>query len=212
MAKRREIDYEKSVGGSVLRRLMAYMKPYWHWMTVAFILVLCITGFELYRPILVGNVIDEFIGSGNFKGVKKIALIYLLVLLGSFVCNFLQTWILQLMGQNIIYNIRQQVFEHVHKLSLRFFDVTPVGRIVTRITNDVEALNEMYANILVKLFKNTMKIIGLAIVMISINFKMSIYAFLLLPLIIGLTILFKSVSRATYRVTRTKITAINTFL
>jgi len=212
MAKRREIDYERSVSGSVLRRLMAYMKPYWHWMTVAFMLVLCITGFELYRPILVGNVIDEFIGSGNFKGVKKIALIYLLVLLGSFVCNFLQTWILQLMGQNIIYNIRQQVFEHVHKLSLRFFDITPVGRIVTRITNDVEALNEMYANILVKLFKNTMKIIGLAVVMININFKMSLYAFLLLPLIIGLTILFKSISRATYRVTRTKITAINTFL
>lgn len=212
MAKRREIDYEKSISGSVLNRLMSYMKPYWHWMTVAFILVLCITGFELYRPVLVGNVIDKFIGSGNFTGIKKTALIYLLVLLASFICNFFQTWILQLMGQSIIYNIRQEVFEHVHKLSLRFFDITPVGRIVTRITNDVEALNEMYANILVKLFKNTMKIIGLALVMISINLKLSLYAFVLLPLIIGLTILFKSISRATYRVARTKITAINTYL
>ncbi len=212
MANRSEIDYEKSVNGSILKRLMSYMKPYWQWMTIAFILVLCITGFELYRPILVGNAIDEFMSAGNFNGVKKTALIYLLVLLASFVCNFLQTWILQLMGQSIIYNIRQQLFEHVHKLSLRFFDITPVGRIVTRITNDVETLNEMYANILVKLFKNIMKIIGLAVVMISIDLRMSMYAFLLLPIIIGLTILFKSISRATYRVVRTKITAINTYL
>ncbi|WP_246240732.1 ABC transporter ATP-binding protein [Anaerocolumna sedimenticola] len=212
MAKRNEIDYERSIHGSVLKRLMTYVKPYWHFMTFSFILVLCITGFELYRPILVGKAIDLFIGTGNFNDIKKIAFIYFLVLIGSFVCNFLQTWILQLTGQSIIYNIRQEVFEHVHNLSLRFFDITPVGRIVTRITNDVEALNEMYANILVKLFKNSVKIIGLALVMISIDVKLSFYGFLLLPLIIGLTILFKSISRATYREVRTKITVINTYL
>ncbi len=212
MAKKNEFDYEKSFHGNVLKRLMAYVKPYWHLMTFSFILVLCITGFELYRPILVGNAIDIFMGTGDFSGVKKIALTYLLVLLGSFICNFLQTWILQLTGQSIIYNIRQEVFEHVHNLSLRFFDITPVGRIVTRITNDVEALNEMYANILVKLFKNSIKIIGLAVVMISIDIKLSLYAFMLLPIIIGLTIIFKSLSRATYRLVRTKITIINTYL
>ena len=212
MSKRSEIDYESSIQGSVLKRLMVYVKPYWHLMTLSFILVLCITGFELYRPILVGKAIDLFIGTGNFNDIKKIALIYLIVLMGSFVCNFLQTWILQLTGQSIIYNIRQEVFEHVHNLSLRFFDITPVGRIVTRITNDVEALNEMYANILVKLFKNSVKILGLALVMISIDVKLSFYGFLLLPLIIGLTILFKSISRVTYRQVRTKITVINTYL
>ncbi|MGB8453955.1 MAG: ABC transporter ATP-binding protein [Anaerocolumna sp.] len=212
MANKKEFEYEKSFHGNVLKRLLAYVKPYWHWMVFSFILVLCITGFELYRPILVGNAIDEFIGTGDFNGVKKIALTYLLILIGSFICNFLQTWILQLTGQSIIYNIRQEVFEHVHNLSLRFFDITPVGRIVTRITNDVEALNEMYANILVKLFKNTIKIIGLAVVMISIDRKLSLYAFILLPLIIGLTFIFKALSRATYRLVRTKITIINTYL
>lgn len=212
MKKRREIDYEKSIQGNILMRLMSYAKPYWHWMLTALILVLLITGLELYRPILVGNAIDEFMHTGNFSGVQKTAIIYLLVLLVSFVLNFLQAWILQLAGQNIIYNIRQEVFEHVHKLSLRFFDITPVGRLVTRITNDVEALNEMYANILVKLFKNLIKIIGLALVMLSINMKLSFYAFILLPFIIGLTMLFKSISRATYRVARTKLTIINTYL
>lgn len=212
MINENEIDYNISHGGGVLKRLLAYVKPYWHWMTLSFILVLCITGFELYRPILVGRAIDEFMGTGDFGRVKQIALIYLLVLSGSFLCNFLQTWILQFTGQSIIYNIRQEVFNHVHNLSLRFFDVTPVGRIVTRITNDVEALNEMYANILVKLFKNSVKIIGLAVVMLGIDLRLSLYAFMLLPLIIGLTVIFKSISRATYRQVRTKITAINTYL
>ncbi len=212
MANRREIDYEKSLGGSVLKRLLAYAKPYWNWMAFAFLLVLCITGLELLRPILVGYAIDEYIVTKNFQGVEKVALLYFIVLILSFICNFLQTWILQNTGQTIIYNIRQEVFEHVHKLSLRFFDTTPVGKIVTRITNDVEALNEMFANILVKLFKNIIKIIGIAVVMLSIDLKMSIYSFVLLPFIIGLTILFKSISRATYRVARTKLTAINTYL
>lgn len=212
MANRREIDYEKSIGGSVLKRLLRYAKPYWHWMAFAFLLVLCITGLELLRPILVGYAIDEYIETKNFQGVQNIALLYLVVLILSFICNFIQTWILQNTGQTIIYNIRQEVFEHVHKLSLRFFDITPVGKIVTRITNDVEALNEMFANILVKLFKNIIKIIGIAAVMLSIDLRMSIYSFVLLPFIIGLTILFKSISRATYRVARTKLTAINTYL
>lgn len=212
MANRREIDYEKSIGGSVLKRLLRYAKPYWRWMGFAFLLVLCITGLELLRPILVGYAIDEYIETRNFQGVQYIALLYLVVLILSFICNFLQTWILQNTGQTIIYNIRQEVFEHVHKLSLRFFDITPVGKIVTRITNDVEALNEMFANILVKLFKNIIKIIGIALVMLSIDLRMSIYSFVLLPFIIGLTILFKSISRATYRVARTKLTAINTYL
>lgn len=210
--KRKEIDIEKSVQGSVFLRLMKYAIPYLHLMLLAIVMVLFITGFELYRPKLMGEAVDLFIKKGSFSAVRKTAIIYLFVLIGSFLCNFLQTWILQLTGQKIIYNIRQEVFEHVQNLSLRYFDITPVGRIVTRVTNDVEALHEMYANILVKLIKNIAKIIGLAIVMLSMNVKISLYAFALLPFIIGMTWLFKNVSRATYRITRTKITAINTYL
>lgn len=212
MSDKNEKDYEGSIKGSVLKRMMTYALPYLHQIAFSFLLVLCITGFELYRPVLVGYAIDDFISTRDFSGVKKTAFIYLLVLLGSFICNFLQTWILQLAGQSIIYNIRQEVFEHVHKLSLRFFDITPVGRIVTRVTNDVEALNEMYANILVKLFKNSVKILGLAVVMLAINLRIALFSFMLLPVIIGLTLLFKSISRATYRVVRTRITIINTYL
>lgn len=323
MKQKIDEDYEKSMKGNVLRRLLRYAIPYWHTIIIVFALVLAITGFDLLRPVLVGDAIDDYIDGynrpyiqvdadsngavsyrgihlskdgvknaspdankqnyyqmflyeekyymfdnvdskvqknlmesskelvesvqvshetqedefikvtiegkeytgtllskdelkqvrkGDFDGIKKIVVVYLFILLVSFVCNILQTWLLQLTGQNIIYNIRQEVFEHIHKLSLRFFDVTPVGRIVTRVTNDVEALNEMYTNILVKLFKNIVKIIGLAAVMLSINVRMSMYAFVLLPFIVFLTFLFKKISRATYRIARTKLTAINTYL
>ncbi len=209
---RKEIELEKSASRGVFSRLLAYAKPYAHWMAAALCLVLVITVLELYRPMIMGEVIDLFMEEAPFAKVRRCGLIYLGVLLLSFVCNFLQTWILQLTGQNIIYNIREEVFDHINKLSLRFFDITPVGKIVTRATNDVEALHEMYANILVRLIKNTVTIIGLAVVMLMLNVKIALFAFALLPFIVGLTVLFKKISRMTYRITRTKITALNTYL
>ncbi len=196
----------------VFRRLIRYAVPYWHWFLLAIILMLMITAMELYRPAIIGNAIDTFEVGGSYDVIQQAALVYFLVLIGGFVCNFLQTWILQLMGQNIIYNIRQEVFEHIHKLSLRFFDITPVGRIVTRVTNDVEALNDMFANILVRLFKNLVKIVGIAVVMLRLDAHIAMYAFVLLPFIVALTVLFKTISKATYRLARTKLTAINTYL
>lgn len=209
---RTEIEYEEGIQGNILKRLLRYAKPYIKHFLGVFLLVIIITACDLYRPVLIGDAIDSFTADGGFGSIKRIGFLYLLVLIVSFAGNLLQTLVLQFIGQNIIYTIREEVFTHIHKLSLRFFDITPVGKLVTRVTNDVETLNEMYANILVKLFKNSIKIIGLAIVMLSINIKLSLYAFILLPLIIGLTIVFKQASRKAYRKTRTRITAINTYL
>lgn len=209
---RTEIEYEEGIQGNILKRLLRYAKPYIKHFLAVFLLVIIITACDLYRPVLIGDAIDSFTADGGFGPIKRIGFLYLLVLIVSFAGNLLQTLVLQFIGQNIIYTIREEVFTHIHKLSLRFFDITPVGKLVTRVTNDVETLNEMYANILVKLFKNSIKIIGLAIVMLSINIRLSLYAFILLPLIIGLTIAFKQASRTAYRKTRTRITAINTYL
>lgn len=209
---RTEIEYEEGIQGNILKRLLRYAKPYIKHFLAVFLLVIIITACDLYRPVLIGDAIDSFTADGGFGPIKRIGFLYLLVLIVSFVGNLLQTLVLQFIGQNIIYTIREEVFTHIHKLSLRFFDITPVGKLVTRVTNDVETLNEMYANILVKLFKNSIKIIGLAVVMLSINIRLSLYAFILLPLIIGLTIAFKQASRTAYRKTRTRITAINTYL
>lgn len=207
-----ETEVKPKFKKNVFLRMLRYAKPYALWMILAAVMVLAITGLDLYRPILLGQAIDIFVGSGDFSQVKTTGITYLAVLIGIFIFNLLQTWILQLVGQNIIYNIRQELFEHIHKLSLRFFDITPVGRIVTRVTNDVEALNEMFANILVKLLKNIVKIVGLIIVMMSLNVRLSLYAFILLPFIIFFTVIFKKISRNCYRIARTKLTAINTYL
>lgn len=212
MAKRRENYFGKRINTNVFKRLMEYAKPYWYWMLIASILVLTLTGLDLYRPVLEGAVIDEFITGKNFDVVISIAVKYIILVILFYIANFTQAMILQYMGQNIIYNIRQELYTHVHSLSLRFFDITPIGKIVTRITNDVESLNEMYSNILIKLFSNSIKILGLIIVMFYYNVRLAIFSLSLLPLVIVLTVIFRKVSRATYRVARTKLTTLNTYL
>lgn len=148
----------------------------------------------------------------DFYGIIKSALWYGGALLLGFFLNFLNMWLLQSMGQSIIYQMREEVFTHIHKLSLNFFNTTPVGKLVTRVSNDTEAVNELFSQILVKLFKNTVKILGFAIVMLSINVKMALYSFLLIPFVTALTFLFRYLSRKAYRITRNKITELNTFL
>lgn len=148
----------------------------------------------------------------DFTGICLAAAVYLLVLLFVFVFNVIQTYVLQRMGQDIIYRMREEVFGHIHSLSLNFFNTTPVGKLVTRVANDTEAVNEMFTNVLVKLFKNTIKILGFAVVMFSINAKLTVYAFLMLPVVTVLTFVFRYLSRQAYRVTRNRITEINTFL
>ena len=212
MKNRKLSSIEENVQGPVLSRLLKYAAPYWWQFVICLLLVLGITVIEIYRPILTGKAIDLFSVSADFSEIALLSVQYIIVLVLGFLFNFLNTWILQLTGQTIIYNIRQEVFEHIHKLSMRFFDITPVGKIVTRVTNDVEALNEMYTQILVRLIKNIAKIIGLMLVMFMLNAKLALLALCLMPLIVVLTIVFKSISKTTYRIVRTKLTALNTYL
>lgn len=207
--------------GNTVLRMISYMKPYRKTMAFCFLLVLIITGLELFKPILIGNAIDEYITGDyepgemvreRFAGVCKAAAAYIAVLLALFFCNRIQYLLLQETGQKIIYAIRNELFAHMEGLSMRFFDLTPVGKIVTRITNDVESVNELYTNILVKLFKNVVKIAGLAAVMLMLDMHMALVSFVMIPAILVLTIVFKQISRRAYQLVRTRITALNTFL
>ena len=148
----------------------------------------------------------------NFKGILKAGILFLLLLFSGFFLNLADTWLLQKMGQQIVYKLREETFTHIHSLSLSFFNTTPVGKLVTRVSNDTEAVNELFSTILVKLFKNVVKIIGYAVVMLSINVKMAGISFLLLPLVAILTFVFRHLSRKAYQITRNKITELNTFL
>ena len=227
--ERQDIHYR----GKPMRRLIGYLKPHRKVFFLCLLLVLLLTGLELVRPMIIGNAIDQFItgetnetvlasgrehweageqAEARFAGVLKAAGLYLAALLLLMILNRTQTILLQRMGQDIVYDMRNELFTHVESLTMRFFDTTPVGKIVTRLTNDVEAINEVFANILVKLFRNVVKMIGLAVIMISLNPRMALYSFILIPVVAVLTLVFRMISRKTYRIVRTRLTALNTFL
>ena len=193
-------------------RLVAYMKPYAHWVIFALLLVLGLTAFDLYRPMLVGDAIDTFGANGDYDVIIATAIKYAVVLALSFAFNIAQTWILQKTGQNIILQMRKDLYRHIQSLGSRYFDITPVGKLVTRVTNDVEALNEMYSGILVQLFRNIVKIVGLAGIMLVLDVRLAAISFVLMPLVIGLTVLCQKIARNIYRLYRTRLTDINTFL
>lgn len=218
-----------------MKRLLTYLKPHKWTMFAATILVLLIIVVELYRPIIIGDAIDQYINGAYadaisgalgtitaaeldvikqecFEGILMAAGLYFAMLVAGFVLNFMDTWLLQKMGQKIIFAMREEVFTHIHSLSLNFFNTTPVGKLVTRVSNDTEAINELFTTILVKLFKNIVKIIGYAVVMISINKRMALISFALLPFVTVLTFFFRYMSRKAYQLTREKITELNTFL
>ena len=203
---------EKRRTGSSVVRLITYMKPYAHWVIFALFLVLCLTGFDLYRPMLVGDAIDTFGADGDYDIIIDTAIKYAVVLALSVIFNIAQTWILQKAGQNIILEIRKDLYRHIQSLGSRYFDITPVGKLVTRVTNDVEALNEMYSGILVQLFRNIVKIAGLAGVMIALDVKLAAVSFVLMPVVIWLTVLCQRIARNIYRLYRTRLTDLNTFL
>ncbi len=212
-----EIHYK----GNAFLRLLAYVKPFLPQTVICLILVLLTTVLELYKPILIGDAIDRYITGDflpgemveeRFAGIIRASLIYVAVLLALFVFNRYQYLILQKTGQKIIYNIRNELFAHVETLSMRFFDLTPVGTIVTRVTNDVEAVNDLYSNTLMRLIKNCMKVLGIVVMMLYLDFKMALFSFVMVPAVVVLTIIFRKISRRAYQIMRTKITALNIFL
>ena len=214
--KENELQYN----GNAFLRLMGYLKPYIKTVAVCFVLVLILTALELVKPMLTGNAIDLYITDSDsaltpderWMGLVKTAGVYIVVMVMSFICNRAQYLMIQEMGQKIVYTLRMELMEHVQSLSMRFFDTTPVGRIVTRITNDTEAINDLYSNIIVRLFRNVVKVIGLLVVMFALDAKMALLSLVMVPVVAVLTFIFRRLSRKCYQVVKSRITAINTFL
>ncbi len=221
--------------GNAFLRLMGYLKPYIKTVLLCFVLVSILTALDIYRPMLIGNAIDKYIltmdanqstdltaeelaaasaltPDERWEGILQTGALYVGVMLVAFICNRRQYLLIQEMGQKIVYTLRMELMEHVQSLSMRFFDTTPVGRIVTRITNDTEAINDLYANIIVRLFRNVIKVIGLVTVMLLLDVKMALLSLAMVPVVAALTFIFRRLSRKCYQVVKTRITALNTFL
>ena len=169
-------------------------------------------GDNTYPAYLLSDEVVEDFRQQDYNALSQIGLIFLAIIVFGFVINYLQIYLLNKTTQRIIYNMRQEIFSHLQKMSLSYFDKNPVGRLVTRVTNDTETLNEMYTNVLINLFKDIFIIIGIIIIMFRLNVKLSLVSFTIVPIVIISAFIFRSYARDAYRMVRIKLAKINSAL
>jgi ATP-binding cassette subfamily B protein len=202
----------KAYDARLMRRLVGYLHPYRAQVALAVFAIAGHSMVELAPPYLTKLVIDRYIPSGDLSGLALIALAYLATLVASFGLEFLQTWTMQLTGQRIMFDLRMRVFEHLQRLDLRFYDRNPVGRMMTRVTSDVDALNELFTSGVVAAFGDVFTLIGIMGILIAMDWRLALVAFSVLPLILIVTQWFRINVRHHYRNVRTLIARINAFL
>lgn len=202
----------KAYDGRLMRRLLTYLRPYRAQVLVAVVAIIGHSALDLVPPYLTKVVIDQYIPVGDLAGLVSIATLYLVALIASFLLEYLQTWTMQVIGQKIMFDLRMQLVSHLHRLDLRFYDRNPVGRLMTRITTDVDVLNELFTSGVVSVFGDVFTLIGIMAVLIWMDWRLALAAFSVLPLIAGITHWFRVNARESYRTVRTWIARINAYL
>ncbi len=202
----------KAYDARLMRRLLKYLAPHKLYVVISIPLLLLISALQLAGPYLTKIAIDRYIVTQNMLGLSRLALIFLAVLVSTFFLRYLQFYIMQLLGQKVMFDMRMKLFSHLQEMSLSFFDKNPVGRLITRLTNDIEVLNEMLTSGVIAIFGDIFSLVGIVIVMLLLDFKLALVSFAILPLLIYATILFRQKVRKSYRAIRTRIARINAFL
>ena len=202
----------KAYDARLMRRLMTYLKPYKGSIILAVTLLLVVSLLQLVGPILTMVAIDQYIAQGNGEGLFKIALLYFGVLLFIFVLRYGQTLLTQYTGQRVMVEIRMALFRHIQRLHLAFFDRTPVGRLMTRLTGDVENLKEVLTSGVVAIFGDVFTLIGIVTVMVLFHPKLALVTFSVIPILFFATLLFKTKVRESYRLIRTRLARMNAYL
>jgi ATP-binding cassette subfamily B protein len=202
----------KAYDARLMRRLLGYLWPYkWQALTALGAIVLH-SGLQLAPPYLTKVAIDEYIANGRLEGLEMIALVFLAVLLGSFALEYLQTWLMQVTGQRIMYDLRMAIYGRLQQLDVRFYDRNPVGRLMTRVTTDVDALNELFTGGVVAVFGDVFTLAGIMVVLLVMDWELALVSFAVLPLIVLVTQWFRRNVRESYRTVRAWIARINAFL
>ncbi len=207
----------KAYDAGLMKRLLRYVKPYRGLFIAAIVFSLLVTGTELALPYITKIVIDRHLLSASsyeqaIRGVGQFALLFLGMLLVRLLFSFIQVYVLQYTGQRVMYDMRTEIFSHLMKLPVRFFDKNPVGRLVTRATNDVAAINEMFSAVLVYLFKDAFLIVGIFAIMFQLNWRLAGLILLLTPLLIWITFEFRKRARDAFREVRRKLAKLNAYL
>jgi ATP-binding cassette subfamily B multidrug efflux pump len=216
----------KAYDARLMKRLLAYLRPYKLLVALSFLAILLHSGLQAVGPFLTKVAIDRYLAATARQptfldawlsphaatGLAQVAALYLLTLLASFAVDFLQTYSMQLAGLKVMFDLRMQIFEHLQRLHAGFFDRNPVGRLVTRLTTDVDALNEMFSSGVIAVFGDFFTLAAIVGVMVSFHAPLALVSFSVLPLIALATALFRRRVRDSYRRIRTAIARINAYL
>ena len=202
----------KAYDARLMRRLLGYMRPYRAGIGLAFLAILGLSILQLAPPYLTKVAIDTHIAAGDIDGLTPLALLLVGVLVLSYLLEAVQTYALQVTGQRIIFDLRMQIHAHLQRLDVAFFDRNPVGRLMTRVTTDVDALNELFASGVVSVFRDVFMLTGIAIVLFVMDWRLAVVALSVLPLIAAVTQWFRRHARGSYREVRGWIARINAFL
>ena len=202
----------KAYDARLMWRLLGYLRPHMKMVAFALCAIVGYSVLQLAQPYLTKLAIDDHIRTGTLEGLDDIALVFVVVLVGSFVFEYLQTYTMQLMGQRIMFDLRLEIYRHLQRLDLRFYDKSPVGRLMTRVTTDVETLNDLFASGVISVFRDVFMLLGIMVVLLVLDWRLALTAFSVLPLIAWVTHWFRQNARDSYRQVRGWIARINGFL
>jgi ATP-binding cassette subfamily B protein len=202
----------KAYDARLMRRLLGYVRPYRRTVVLAVVLLLLTSAMSLVGPYLVRVAIDLHITPGRLDGLGVVILAYVSALVAAFVFRYANTYVMQWVGQRAMYDLRMELFTHLQRLAVRFYTQTPVGRLITRITNDIDALNEMITQGVVAVFGDLLMLIGILVIMLLMEWRLALVTFTVFPLILYVTAIFRVKARDTYRAVRTRLARINAYL
>jgi len=202
----------KAYDARLMRRLLKYLKPYRWQVALGIVSSLLVSLGEAVRPLFTKIAVDTNIAQNDAHGLLQTAFLFLLVMVVRGLIQYANAYLTQWIGQQTILDLRMEIFQHLQRLSLRFYDKNPIGRLITRLTNDVEVLNEMFSSGIVMVFSDVFTIIGIFIFMFTMNWKLSFVTLSVLPFLFYGTFLFRKKAQETYRDVRIQIARINTFM
>jgi len=202
----------KAYDARLMKRLLGYVKPYKHYVIFAIFLNVLVAALGPIRPYLTKIAIDKYIANSDYNGLMLIGILLFASLLFQAVMQYLLTYFTQYLGQRTLYDLRTQLFNHIQKLALKFFDKTPIGRIVTRATNDVEALGELFSSGIVMVFSDVFIILWILAFMFFMDVQLSFVTLSVLPILIYGTFLFRRKARESYRDVRLHLARLNSYM
>ncbi|MBR2441834.1 MAG: ABC transporter ATP-binding protein [Clostridia bacterium] len=211
--KKESMGFDRHISDKeIVKRLLAYAKPYWKGFAFVLLLMVFSISYDIISPLLVGNIQGLIKGEFELRRLYLMIALYASILVVTLVCTYLQSIILQKIGQQIISNIRMDLFEHIETLSHEQLNHIPVGKLVTRVTNDTNGVSMMFTNLIVNLIKNCFVIVGVLVAMLCLNYTLTLMVLCFVPFVVFFTVIFRKFSRRAYRRVKDNTTDINTFL